>query len=61
MLMLYKDGFKIAQKYIGYRPPQDFTTSPFVFGDEELDLKLKDVRLGEKAITSADVLYRYYQ
>ena len=61
MLMLYKDGFKIAQKYIGYRPPQDFNTSPFVFGDEELDLKLKDVRLGEKAITSADVLYRYYQ
>ena len=61
MLMLYKDGFKIAQKYIGYMPPQDFNTSPFVFGDEELDLKLKDVRLGEKAITSADVLYRYYQ
>ena len=60
-ITLYKDGFKIAERYVGYKPLQDLNTSPFVFGDEELDLKLKDVRLGEKAITSADVLYRYYQ
>lgn len=61
MLKLYKDGFKIAEKYIGNAPQQDFNTSPFVFGDEKLNLKLNDVRLGEKAITSADVLYRYYR
>ena len=61
VVRLYKDGFKIAEKAVSYKPLQDFNTSPFVFGDEELDLKLKDVRLGEKAITSADVLYRYYQ
>ena len=60
-LTLYKDGFKIAEKALDYKTPQDINTSPFVFGDEDLNLKLKDVRLGEKAITSADVLYRYYQ
>lgn len=34
---------------------------PIFFGKEDLDFELDDVRLGAKAITSADVLYRYYQ
>lgn len=34
---------------------------PVFFGKEDLDFELDDVRLGAKAITSADVLYRYYQ
>ena len=59
-LMLYKDGFKIAEIYLD-SVSQDFSTAPFVFGDKEIDMTLSDVRLGEKAITSADVLYRYYQ
>lgn len=33
---------------------------PIFFGKEDVALKLDDVRLGAKAITSADVLYRYY-
>lgn len=59
-LTLYKDGFKIAEIYLD-SVSQDFSTAPFVFGDKEIDMTLSDVRLGEKAITSADVLYRYYQ
>lgn len=60
-LMLYKDGFKIAEIYLQDYVSQNFSTAPFVFGDKEIDMTLSDVRLGEKAITSADVLYRYYQ
>lgn len=33
---------------------------PIFFGKEDINLKLDDVRLGENAITSDDVLYRYY-
>ncbi len=58
---LFKDGFEIAEKDFLYREPVDFSVSPFVLGDSELDLKLDDVRLGDKAIGQADVLYRYYQ
>lgn len=60
-LKLYKDGFEIAENTLRYYAGQDFSTAPFVFGDTEMDMTLSDVRLGEKAITSADVLYRYYQ
>jgi hypothetical protein len=60
-LTLYKDGFKIAEIYLQDYVSQNFSTAPFVFGDKEIDMTLSDVRLGEKAITSADVLYRYYQ
>lgn len=34
---------------------------PIFFGKENLDFELDDVRLGARAITSVDVLYRYYQ
>ena len=60
-LKLYKDGFEIAEKALSNYTAQDLSTAPFVFGDKEIDMTLSDVRLGEKAITSADVLYRYYQ
>lgn len=60
-LKLYKDGFKIAEKIRNFYGLQSYSKEQFVFGDENLNLKLNDVRLGEKAITSADVLYRYYR
>jgi len=37
------------------------SNEPIFFGKENLDFELDDVRLGAIAITSADVLYRYYQ
>lgn len=61
LLKLYKNGFLIANNYVGYSLQKTAEVPPFVFGDTEFDLKLNDVRLGEKAINSADVLYRYYQ
>lgn len=61
LLKLYKNGFLIANNYVGYSLQKTAEVPPFVFGDTEFDLKLNDVRLGEKAIDSADVLYRYYQ
>lgn len=36
------------------------SSEPVIFGKENLNLKLDDVRLSKKAINSADVLYRYY-
>ncbi len=60
-LKLYKDGFEIAENTLKIYGLQSYSREPFVFGDENLNLKLNDVRLGEKAITSADVLYRYYR
>ena len=60
-LKLYKDGFEIAENILSFNAIQNLSTEPFVFGDKEIDMTLSDVRLGEKAITSADVLYRYYQ
>lgn len=61
LLKLYKNGFLIANNYVGYSLQKTAEVPPFVFGDTEFDLKLSDVRLGEKAIDSGDVLYRYYQ
>ncbi len=61
LLKLYKNGFLIANNYVGYSLQKTAEVPPFVFGDTEFDLKLNDVRLGEKAIDSGDVLYRYYQ
>ena len=61
LLKLYKNGFLIANNYAGYSLSKSEGVPPFVFGEENFDVKLSDVRLGEKAIDSGDVLYRYYQ
>lgn len=37
------------------------SSEPIIFGKENLNLKLDDVRLSKKAVQEADVLYRYYQ
>ena len=63
-VMLYMNGFMIAQQTLQSIPSEitvsDVLETPFVFGDNNLDITIKDVRLGNKAINSADVLYRYY-
>ena len=63
-ISLYMNGFMIAQQE---RQPisseitvSDILETPFIFGDKGLDITIKDVRLGNKAINPADVLYRYY-
>lgn len=58
-LNLYKDGSLDAEMpvSVGVIQPSD---EPIFFGKENVNVKLDDVRLGAKAITSADVLYRYY-
>ena len=60
-LNLYKNGFLKAYKVVGYEFIPEKSLPPFVFGDSDLDLKLDEVRLGNKTINSTDVLYRYYQ
>ena len=57
---IYKNGFSIGFQVIG-DIQKNVVDAPLVFGDNGKTVKLNDVRLGEKAITSADVLYRYYQ
>ena len=65
-VMLYKDGFLIAEQTltkiadINYITAENILETPFVFGDKELDITIIDARLGNKAISSADVLYRHY-
>ena len=65
-VMLYKDGFLIAEQTltkiadINYITADNILETPFVFGDKELDISIIDARLGNKAISSADVLYRHY-
>lgn len=65
-VMLYKDGFKIAElplttlSNINQITTEDIFESPFMFGHEDLDITIIDARLGNKAISSADVLYRHY-
>jgi len=62
ILKLYKNGFLIASNFANYyMQSKSEGYPPFVFGESDFDVKLNDVRLGEKAINSADVLYRYYQ
>ena len=36
------------------------SSEPIIFGKEDLNLKLDDVRLSNKAVNDVDVLYRYY-
>ena len=65
-VMLYKDGFLIAEQTltkiadINYITADNILETPFVFGDKEMDISIIDARLGNKAISSADVLYRHY-
>lgn len=59
-IRIYQNSELTGSKDIGVKMlmPSD---EPIFFGKEELDFELDDVRLGARAITSADVLYRYYQ
>ncbi len=65
-VMLYKDGFLIAEQIltkiadINYITADNILETPFMFGDKDLDISIIDARLGNKAISSADVLYRHY-
>jgi hypothetical protein len=65
-VMLYKDGFLIAEQIltkiadINYMTADNILETPFMFGDKDLDISIIDARLGNKAISSADVLYRHY-
>lgn len=57
-LRMYKNGSLDNEQKVSVTEIQESDESIF-FGKENLNLKLDDVRLGRKAITSADVLYRY--
>ncbi len=58
-LSLYQDGKLSAEKTVSVNQI-DVSSEPIFFGKEAINLKLDDVRFGVKAITGADVLYRYY-
>ncbi len=56
---LYLDGRLSAEKEVTV-DQIEISPEPIFFGKEAINLMLDDVRLGVKAINSADVLYRYY-
>ena len=58
-LWLYKNGFPAAFR-VGSVDLSNDLNAPVVFGDEDGTVTLNSVQLGNKAIYSADVLYRYY-
>ena len=58
-LWLYKNGFPVAFR-VGSIDLSNDLNAPVVFGDEDGPVTLNSVQLGNKAIYSADVLYRYY-
>ncbi|MCQ2106665.1 MAG: hypothetical protein MJZ26_12835 [Fibrobacter sp.] len=58
-LQIYLNGKLDNQAEISVKQLES-SDEPIFFGKEDVALKLDDVRLGAKAITSADVLYRYY-
>ena len=58
-LWLYKNGFPVAFR-VGSIDLSNDLNAPVVFGDEDGTVTLNSVQLGNKAIYSADVLYRYY-
>lgn len=58
-MSLYKNGALIENREVSVERLNPSKESIF-FGKENINVKLDDVRLGAKAITSADVLYRYY-
>ncbi len=57
-IKMYVNGKLSGEQKVSFGRLQD-SDEPIFFGKENLNLKLDDVRLGVKAITSADVLYRY--
>lgn len=59
VLTLYKNGVWAGDHKVSVKRLYPSNESIF-FGKEKINVKLDDVRLGAKAITSADVLYRYY-
>ncbi|MCQ2093060.1 MAG: hypothetical protein MJY85_10330 [Fibrobacter sp.] len=58
-LSLFKNGVLNAAKPVSVKLLKP-SEEPIFFGKEDIDFMLDDVRLGAKAINSADVLYRYY-
>ena len=58
-LWLYKNGFPAAFR-VGSVDLSNDLNAPVVFGNEDGTVTLNSVQLGNKAIYSADVLYRYY-
>ena len=58
-LWLYKNGFPAAFR-VGSVDHSNILNAPVVFGDEDGTVTLNSVQLGNKAIYSADVLYRYF-
>lgn len=58
-LSMYLNGNLDAQKNVSVSKLQP-SDEPIFFGKENINVILDDVRLGEKAISPADVLYRYY-
>lgn len=58
-LWLYKNGFPAAFR-VGSVDLSNDLNAPVVFGNEDRTVTLNSVQLGNKAIYSADVLYRYY-
>ncbi|PWJ67103.1 MULTISPECIES: LamG-like jellyroll fold domain-containing protein [unclassified Fibrobacter] len=57
-IRMYENGNLVAEKETQIELLES-SDEPIFFGKENLNLMLDDVRLGKKAITSADVLYRY--
>lgn len=58
-LAIYKNGVWAGEQRVSIERLNPSDESVF-FGKEKINVKLDDVRLGAKAVTSADVLYRYY-
>ena len=58
-LWLYKNGFPVAFRVVSV-DLSNVMNAPIVFGNEDGTVTLNSVQLGNKAIYSADVLYRYY-
>ena len=58
-LWLYKNGFPVAFRVVSV-DLSNVMNAPLVFGDDDGTVRLDGVRLGNKRISSADVLYRFY-
>lgn len=56
---LYQDGKLSGSQAVSVKQI-NVSSEPIFFGKEAINLKLDDVRLGVKAISAADVLFRYY-
>lgn len=58
-ISLYKNGYLDAEEVVAVKVLEP-SEEPMFLGKENINVRLDDVRLGAKAIGSADVLYRYY-